>query len=78
MKLQQEFMNEIIANEKDINDEIFWNSFKYQNPSFLTKDLIRAAQAKNEQLLNNVNNGLIDLRNAILEKKFLKMKIQTK
>ena len=61
-------MNEIIANEKDINDEIFWNSFKYQNPSFLTKDLIRAAQAKNEQLLNNVNNGLIDLRNAIIRK----------
>ena len=23
LKLQQEFMNEIIANEKDINDEIF-------------------------------------------------------
>ena len=68
MKLQQEFINEIIANEKDINDEIFWNSFKYQNPSLLTKDLIRAAQAKNEQLLNNVNNGLIDLRNAIIRK----------
>ena len=68
MKLQQEFINEIIANEKDINDEIFWNSFKYQNPSLLTKDLIRAAQAKNEQLLHNVNNGLIDLRNAIIRK----------
>ena len=68
MKLQQEFINEIIANEKDINDEIFWNSFKYQNPSLLTKDSIRAAQAKNGQLLNNVNNGLIDLRNAIIRK----------
>ena len=32
-KLQQEFINEIIANKKDINDEIFWNYFKYQNPS---------------------------------------------
>ena len=68
MKLQQEFINEIIANEKDINDEIFWNSFKYQNPSLLTNDSIRAAQAKNGQLLNNVNNGLIDLRNAIIRK----------
>ena len=46
-------MNEIIADGKDINDEIFWNYFKYQNPSFLPKDLIRATQAKNEQLVNN-------------------------
>ena len=29
--MQQKFMNEIIANEKAINDEIFWNYFKYQN-----------------------------------------------
>ena len=47
LKLQQEFMNEIIANEKDMNDEIIWNYFKYQNPSFLAKDLIRANQVKN-------------------------------
>ena len=26
-----EFMNEIIADEKDINNEIFWNYCKYQN-----------------------------------------------
>ena len=43
-------MNEIIANKKDMNYQIFWNYFKYQNPSFL--DLIRATQAKNEQLVN--------------------------
>ena len=35
LKLQQEFMNEIIAEEKDINDELYRNYFKYQNPSFL-------------------------------------------
>ena len=35
---------------------------------FLTKDLIRATQAKNEQLVNNVNDGLIDLRNAAIKK----------
>ena len=68
LKLQQEFMNEVIANEKDINYEIFWNYFKYQNPSFLEKDLIKATQAKNEQLVNNVNNGLIALRKAIIKK----------
>ena len=44
------------------------NYFKYQNPSFLAKDLIRATQAKNEQLVNNVNDGLIDLMSAIIRK----------
>ena len=29
LKFQQEFMNEVIDDEKDINDEIFWNCFKY-------------------------------------------------
>ena len=57
-------MNEIIANKKDVDDEIFRNIFKYQNSSFLAKDLIGAPQAKSEQLVNNVNDGLIDLRNA--------------
>ena len=54
--MQQEFINEIIANEEDINDELFWNYFKYQNPLFLAKYLIRAKQAKNEQLPNNADN----------------------
>ena len=45
---------------------------------FLAKDLIRAKQEKNEQLVNNINDQLIDLRNAFIEKKFLKMKIQLK
>ena len=26
-------MNEIIANKKYINNEIFWNYLKYQNPT---------------------------------------------
>ena len=42
LKLQQEFIHEIKADEKDANDEIFWNYFKCQNPSFFAKDLIRA------------------------------------
>ena len=66
--MQQEFIKEIIANEKDINDEIFWDYFKYQNPLFLAKGLIRAMQVKNKQTVNNVNDGLIDLRNAIIRK----------
>ena len=63
LKLQQEFMNEIIFNEKDINDEIFWNYSKYQNPSVLEKYLFKVTQAKNKNLVNNVDNELIDLRN---------------
>ena len=35
---------------------------------FLAKDLIRATQAKIEQLVNNVNDGMIDLRNTIIRK----------
>ena len=71
-------MNEIIANEKDIKDQMFWNQFKYQNPSFLEKDLIIAVQAENEQLVYNVNDGLIELRKAINRKKSLKVKIRKK
>ena len=51
LKLQQEFLNEIIADKKDINNEIVWNYFKYQNPYLLAKDLIRANKAKNKQLV---------------------------
>ena len=61
-------MNQIKANKKYIHDEIFWNYFKYQNPSFLGKHTFRATQAKNEQSINNVNDGLIDLRKAIIRK----------
>ena len=35
-------MNEMIAKEKYITDELFWSYFKYQNPSLLAKDLITA------------------------------------
>ena len=48
--------------------KIFWNYSKYQNPSFLPKNLIRANQGKNEKLVNNINDGLIDSRNAIMKK----------
>ena len=61
-------MNKIIADEKDKNDEIFWNYFRYQNPSFIGKDLIITKQDKNEQLVNDINDGLIDLSNAIIKK----------
>ena len=57
MELRQEFINEIIANGKYINDEIFWNYFK--------------VKAKNERLVNNVNDGLNDLRKVVIRKEIL-------
>ena len=61
-------MNEITTDEKDINNEIFLNYFKYQNQLFVETDLIRAAWAKNETLLINFNDGLINSNNAINKK----------
>ena len=63
--MQLEFINETVANEKDANHETFRNYFKYQNPSFLEKDLIKTTQAKDDQVVNNVHDGLTGLRNAI-------------
>ena len=40
LKMEQEFINEIIAEERGIDNEIFLDYFKYQNPSLLVKDLI--------------------------------------
>ena len=44
------------------------NYFHYQNPLFLVKDLISAKQDKNEKIVNNINDGLIDLRKDINRK----------
>ena len=41
----------------------------YRNPSFPAKNLYEANQAKNKQTRNQVNDGLIDLRNALSKKK---------
>ena len=62
-------MNKIIDNEKYINDEILWNYLKYQNPLFVATDSVEVKQAKNEKLVNNTNDGLIDFRNAMIRKK---------
>ena len=64
--MQQELTDEIIADEKDINDEIFWNYSVYQNPSFLAKDLTSVKFARNKQLVNHMNDKLIALRNVII------------
>ena len=59
-------MDEIETGEKDIkNEELFWYYLKYQSPSFLVKNLLKAKQTKNELILNEVNDALIDLKNVI-------------
>ena len=65
-ELIRKFMNKIIADKKDINDEIFQNYL--QKSSFLAIDLIGAKQGKNEQLVSKINDGLIDLVNATIKK----------
>ena len=57
-----------MASEKDINDQTFWNYFKYHNLLFSVKDLIRAKQDKNEKLVNNINDRFIDWRNVVIRK----------
>ena len=61
-------MNKIIAYEEDINNEIFINYFNYQNPLRLVKDLISTKQDKNEKIVSNNNDRLIDLRMVLIEK----------
>ena len=43
-------------------------NFRFQNWSFLARYLIRVEKAKNEQLVNDINDWFIDLRNAITKK----------
>ena len=71
LKLHKEFMNDIIADQKDIKNEIFLDYFKFQNPPLLVKDLIGNKQNKNEKLVNNIKNGLTDLRRGINRKGIL-------
>ena len=52
-----------------MNEEyIYFQCFRYQNPSILAKDSIRAMQAKNEHLEYNFNDGFVDLKMLVLKK----------
>ena len=69
LKLEQESINEIIADEKGLNNETFLDCFKYQNASFLIKNIISTKESKNQKIVNTINKGLIDFRNTINRKK---------
>ena len=68
LKLRKKCKDVIITAEKYINDEIFWKYSNHPTPLYLLHDLLEAKQAKNEELVNNINDGLVDLRNAIIKK----------
>ena len=61
-------MNEIIVVKKHISNKIFLDYFTYQNPLLSVKDLIGTKEDKNEKLVNNINDGQIDLKNNINRK----------
>ena len=50
LKLRAEFLNEIVNEEKNTNEEIFRNYFKYQNPSSLVKIYLKLTKTKTIKL----------------------------
>ena len=62
-------MDKIVDNQKQKNKENSKQNFGCHNPSYLSKYLYKANQAKNEQIVNRVNDTLINLKNAVNKKK---------
>ena len=62
-----------------MNTERLNEYFKYQNPLYLLKDACYTYKTKNERIIHNVNNPLIELKNTVIkQKRNLKMKILRK
>ena len=68
LKMRENFFNEIKNEEKSINEEIFNELFNYHYPSFLIKDLYEENKSKNDKIVRNINESLINLRNSINSK----------
>ena len=64
-------LDEIKNEEKKINSQIFKEYFHYQSSSFLTKDLCEDNQIKDDRIVKDLNDSLIDLRNSVNRKKIL-------
>ena len=59
-KLCRDFFDKVAHNETNINTEIFNEYSKYQNPTFLLKDLINTNRTKNEKkVIYNANNVIM-------------------
>ena len=70
IKLNEEFLNEIENEEKNIYQQIFKEYFKYHSPLFLVKDLHKNIQ--NDKIVKYINKLLIHLRKSIIRKKIPK------
>ena len=57
----EEFLNEIENEKKNINEEIYRNFFKYQNPSSLVEELIREDKNKTDKIKFQIMNELIKM-----------------
>ena len=55
--------------KKIINEQIFNEFFNYHYPSFLVKDLYEDNENKNDKVLKNIKESLINLRNSNNSKK---------
>ena len=61
-----EFTEFIITEETGINRELFKNYFSYEKPTVMLKNLYNLNDKnKNEQLVDVIKSGLIDLKNEI-------------
>ena len=61
----EEFLNKIKNKEKNVNGQIFRYYFLYQAPSYLSKVFHDSDEIKNDKIIKNSNNWLIELRNSI-------------
>ena len=59
--MPDEFLHEIVNEEKTVNEEILRYYFKYQNPLSLVKDLLKADINKNDKIKYMIINKLIKL-----------------
>ena len=66
--MREELLNKTKKEDKNINEEIFRYYFLYQTPSYLTKVLYDSDEIKNNEIIKNINNGMIELRNSINSK----------
>ena len=59
-----ELKGQIIKEETEINEELFKNYFNFQKPTEMLKNLFNLNdENKNEQLVDVIKSGLIDLKN---------------
>ena len=64
----EEFLNKIKNEEKNIKQQIFRDYFLDQTPLYLKKVLCDSDEIKNDEIIKNIDNGLIELRNSINNK----------